>query len=470
MDRIKLENICIWKIVFVVFAAIATATASWAQTFNTLVNFNGTNGSEPYAAVVQGTDGNLYGTTVFGGALGFGSVFKMTPTGTLTTIYSFTNSNDGRYPYAPLLLGFDGNFYGTASGGGANNFYGTVFRVTPSGTFATLHSFDSTDGSAPVAGLIQASDGTFYGTTESDGANLKGTVFKMTAKGALTTMHSFDGTDGAYPMGALLQGMDGNFYGTTYQGGANNLGTVFKISPAGTFSSLHSFAGYPSDGSEPYSALLQAANGTFYGTTWEGGSNDNGAVFTMNSAGVVTPFHSFDGTDGGNPGAPLIQATNGNFYSVANAAGATSTGCTEGCGTLFEITPAGVFTILENFDKTNGAFPFGALVQSTNGTVYGAASQGGSSNLGVVFSMAAGLGRFVQTLPTSGKAGSKVIILGNNLTGATAVTFNGTAATFTVVSSTEITTTVPTGATTGKIVVTTPHGILKSNVAFRITG
>lgn len=459
----------ILKITLLVLGMVAaSATIAHAQTLNTLASFDGTNGSEPYVAVVQGLDGNFYGTTLYGGAGGYGSIFKITPAGTLTTIYSFKNGNDGRYPYAPLLLGLDGNFYGTASSAGASGLWGTVFKVTPSGTFTTLHSFERTDGATPVAGLVQANTGILYGTTQSGGTNNDGTIFKITTTGHLTTLHNFDQTDGAYPMGALYQGINGDFYGTTYQGGTNGLGTVFKISSTGTFTSLYSFAGYPSDGSEPYAALVQASNGSFYGVTWEGGSNDNGAIFKMTSAGAVTLEHSFDGSDGGNPGAPLIQATDGNFYGTANAGGVSSSGCVEACGTIFKMTPTGTFTMLENFDATNGAYPFGALLQGTNGTFYGTTQQGGTSNQGIVFSLSVHLVPFVSPLPTSGKVGATVTILGSNLTSATAVTFNGTTATFTVVSNTEITATVPTGATTGKIEVTTAHATLKSNVSFRV--
>jgi uncharacterized repeat protein (TIGR03803 family) len=470
MDLISFKQ-NIWKISLIVLGIVAaSATAAYAQTLTTLASFDGTNGNEPDAAVVQGVDGNFYGTTVFGGALGYGSVFKMTPAGTVTTLYSFTDADDGRYPYAPLLLGFDGNFYGTTSGAGASGLWGTVFKITPGGTLTTLHSFERTDGSVPVAGLVQADNGTLYGTTLEGGANEDGTIFKISTSGNLTTLHNFDETDGASPNGALYQGTDGNFYGTTYAGGTNSIGTVFKISPTGSFTSLHSFTGYPTDGSEPYSALVQASNGTFYGNTWEGGASDYGSIFKMSSAGVVTLEHSFDGTDGGNPASPLIQATNGNLYGTADGAGASSSGCVEGCGTIFEITPGGVFTLLETFDSTNGAYPLASLLQGTNGTLYGTTSKGGTDNDGIVLSLNVRLGPFVALLPNSGKVGATVTILGNNLTGATAVSFNGTDATFTVVSKTEITATVPTGATSGKIQVTTPHATLKSNVSFRVIG
>jgi len=368
----------------------SAAIASPAQTFTTLVSFNRSNGADPYLGhLVQGFDGNFYGTTSKGGANGPGTVFKITPSGTLTTIYSFcaqTNCTDGAFPYGGLVLATNGNFYGTTLWGGSSTNTncsnccgcGTVFEITASGTLTTLYSFcvqtNCTDGTFPYAGLVQATNGNFYGATLGGGANSSGTVFKITASGTLTTLYSFcaqtDCTDGAFPYAGLVQATNANFYGTTAQGGSSTncnggCGTVFKISPSGTLTTLHSFAG--TDGSIPEEGVVQATNGNFYGTTAFGGSSDN---------------------------------------------------CFEGCGT--------------------------------------------------VFGLSVGLGSFVETLPTSGKVGAKVIILGNNLSGATSVTFNGTAATFTVVKSTEIVTAVPTGATTGTVIVTTPKKKLKSNVAFRV--
>jgi len=175
---------------------------------------------------------------------------------------------------------------------------------------------------------------------------------------------------------------------------------------------------------------------------------------------------SFDGTDGFEPVGGLIQATDGNFYGTTYLGGASDE------GTVFKITSAGTLTTLHSFCSesgcADGGTPGGALVQGTNGTFYGATAGGGTNDDGTVFSLAVGLGSFVETLPTSGKVGAAVTILGTNLTGATSVTFNGKAATFTVVSSTEITTTVPTGATTGKVKVVTPSRTLSSNVSFRV--
>ncbi len=252
-----------------------------------------TDGEYPVAGLVQGTDGNFYGTTPEGGANGGGTVFKITPTGTLTTLYSFCAQNncaDGANPAAGLVQATDGNFYGTTYAGGANG-YGTVFKITPSGTLTTLYSFCSkggcADGSYPEAGLVQATDGNLYGTTFAatfdGGANGDGTVFKITPSGTLTTLYSFSGPDGANPWAGLVQATDGNFYGTTYAGGANGDGTVFKTPLTGILTTLHSFDG--TDGAGPEAGLVQATDGNFYGTTFYGGTNGAGTVFRLVSVG-----------------------------------------------------------------------------------------------------------------------------------------------------------------------------------------
>jgi uncharacterized repeat protein (TIGR03803 family) len=443
-----------------------------AQTFTTLVNFDGTDGSEPFVCLVQGTDGNLYGTTSGGGANGSGTVFKMTPSGTLTTLYSFcsqTNCTDGGEPAAGLVLATDGNFYGTTFYGGANS-AGTVFKITPGGTLTTLHSFGGIDGTMPATGLVLATDSNLYGTTFV-GAKGYGTVFKITSGGTLTTLHSFALTEGENPSGALIQASDGNLYGTTYAGGANGIyGTVFKITTGGALTTLHSFNG--TDGFNPFAGLIQAADSNFYGTTLSGGANGGGIVFRITSTGTLTTLYSFCGqtncTDGATPYAPLVQATDRNLYGTTSAGGGAS-----GDGTVFKVTSGGTLTTLHSFLGSDGDRPLGGLFQATSGTFYDTTEYGGTSiacpsGCGTVFSLAVGLGPFVETVPTTGKVGHLVLILGNNLTGSTSVTFNGTAATFTVVSSTEIKTTVPSGATTGSVSVVTPGGTLQSNVRFRV--
>jgi uncharacterized repeat protein (TIGR03803 family) len=451
---------------------VTTAVALPAQTFTLLHSFNNADGASPfYSGLVQGIDGNFYGTTKYGGAFTDGTVFKITPSGTLTTLHSF-NSTDGANPFSGLVQAINGNFYGTTNIGGGNSCgCGTVFEITPSGRLTTLHVFtDFPDGNGPFGTLIQAMDGNLYGTTTFGGAHRQGTVFQVTPSGTLTTIFSFctptSCANGDAPSASLVQATDGNFYGTTYLGGIgqgiSSYGTVFEITPSGTLTTLHEFDS--TDGSNPNVGLVQASNGNFYGTTALGGTTGNGTLFKITPSGTLTTLYNFSATNpdpgGGNR---LIQATDGNLYDTSYGGGVN------GYGTIFEFTPPGTLTILHSFDSTDGAFLYAGLIQATDGNFYGTTDNGGANLLGTVFSLSVGLGPFVETRPTSGKVGGKVEILGNNLTGATSVTFNGVAAVFKVVSSTFITTTVPTGATTGKVKVVTSGGTLSSNVPFRVS-
>jgi uncharacterized repeat protein (TIGR03803 family) len=504
--------------IILVFCA-ATAIASPAQTTSTLVDFDGANGASPFSSLVQGNNGNFYGTTSIGGANvcnyqvqneGCGTVFKITPAGALTTIYSFCSQpdcTDGADPLAGLVLGTDGNFYGTTNIGGGpqvciyldqEESCGTVFKITPAGVLTTLYSFCShgnpcTDGQLPQAALTQGTDGNFYGTTYLGGAYGYGSVFQITPTGVLTTIYSFCAQrgciDGTNPSAGLVLGTDGNLYGTTLLAGANcnpiegncGGGTVFKITPTGTLTTLYSFCAQPgcTDGSNPTAALVQATNGNFYGTTSEGGDVTGpdpygyGTVFEITAGGVLTVLHRFEVADGQAPIAGLAQATDGNFYGTAIFGGAYS------YGSVFKITPTGTLTTLYSFCAqpgcTDGSNPRTALVQTTNGNLYGTTELGGTSvclldnqGCGTVFDLSVGLGQFVETNPTSGPVGQPVTILGTSLTGTTTVRFNGTAAMFMVVSGSEITTTVPGGATTGTVEVTMPSGTLNSNVAFNV--
>ena len=444
----------------------ATPAASTAQTFTALVRFTPAEGIFPgYVELSQGTDGNLYGTTSENGPKRYGSFFGVTPGGALTVRYGFDGSH-GRAPFAGVILARDGNFYGTTEEGGANNgapHRGTIFKITPGGALTILHTFDTTDGTIPYAPLVQAMDGELYGTTAYGGPPNNGcfrgscgTIFKITPGGNFTMLHAFGGGDGANPYNGLIQAADGSFYGTTYGGGANacaqinggGCGTVFKIPSGGAFTVLHNFDG--TDGSGSFAGLVQGTDGNFYGTTAFGGAYGYGTVFKITPERSFTTLYSFPSNGG--PMGTLIQATDGNFY------GTTAYG-----GTIFSITPDGALTTLYTLGYYDGASPYG-LVQATDGNFYGITDEG----YGTVFKLSTGLGPFVKTVSTSGKVGDAIIILGTSLTSATGVTFNGIAADFTVGSASEISTTVPAGATTGKVQVTTPGGTLLSNVAFHV--
>jgi uncharacterized repeat protein (TIGR03803 family) len=346
-----------------------------AGSLTNLHTFLNADGSQPVAHLIEATDGNFYGTTY--GNPGGGSVFRIDPSGALTPVHTFSGA-EGSHPLGGLIEGTDGAFYGTTQYGGESD-SGTVFRVTSAGGFSTLHSFAGTDGASPLAGVIQAGDGDFYGTTGNGGAHEYGTVFRMTPSGTVTTLHSFaNDTDGAFPQGSLIQATDGNFYGTTVTGGAWGNGTVFRITSAGTLTTLYSFD-LGAAGGYPYAALMQAADGNFYGTTAGGGANGFGTVFRITPSGTLTTLHSFTHADGSSPLAELIQSADGNFY------GATETGGENDNGTVFRITPAGAVTTLHSFAGTDGAGPFGGLLRATNGNFYGTTIGGGSGRGGVIF-------------------------------------------------------------------------------------
>ncbi len=465
------------------FVLLATATAAPAQRFKTIYDFDSSR--QPVGGLIQATDGNLYGTTVGGGANSYGTVFRITLSGALTTLYSFCSQqpdcSDGSEPLAPVIQGSDGSFYGTTSSGGTD-YYGTVFSITPSGTLTILHRFSGyTDGAGPYAGLIQATDGNFYGTTLVGGTYWGGTVFRITPEGTLETLYNFcpqppECPDGAYPYSGLVQGPDGALYGTTAEGGAYaNNGTVFKITLRGALTTLHSFDSI--DGTYPWGSLIEATYGNFYGVTSRGGNSDAcsegcGTLFEVTPSGTFRTLYRFDLTDGDDPWPALIRATNGDLYGTT-LEGGTGTGCAFGCGTAFRISRKGRLTTLYNFCSLSGCADGNApqgVLQDTNGSLYGTTGGGGLGFYsGTAFRLSEGLGGpFVETQTTAGKVGSAVNILGTDLTGATSVTFNGTTATFTVASPSLITTTVPAGATTGTVQVVTPGGALSSNAPFRV--
>ena len=479
---------------YALFLLCATTTiASSAQTFTDLLSFDGTDGALPYAGLVQGTDGDFYGTTYNGGTYGYGAVFKITAAGKLTTLYSFCPGEictDGQYPNAGLVQATNGNLYGTTLYGGPNG-DGNIFEITPAGKLTSIYLFCPKvsicpDGSAPYAGLVQAANGRLYGATTAGGiGNCEqggcGTIFEITLSGTLTTLYSFCSVvnsqgycaDGSAPFSGPVQAANGNFYGTTEAGGAYNQGTFFEMTPSGKLTTLYSFcaqvdgSGNCTDGNYPLAAPFQASNGNLYGTTYFGGPSNFGTAYEITPAGKLTTLHSFCSrpscADGAASKASLIQATDGTLY------GTTGGGGSSGAGTIFSMSPSGKLATLHTFSGSDGDIVNAGLVQGTNGILYGTAVYGGTSGDGTVFSVAVGLGPFVETRPTLGMVGTKVTILGTNLMDATSVTFNGTAAVFKVVSDSLITTTVPTDATTGFVTVTIPSGTLTSNTKFRVT-
>ena len=299
-----------------------------------MYSFNGFDGGHPEAALTQGSDGNLYGTTEYGGLFGNGTIFSVTTNGALTTLYSFGNA-DGSNPSAALAQGADGNLYGTTLNGGTNG-DGTLFSITPGGVFSTLASFNSpVTGGNPNAPLIQAADGNFYGVTPVGGLFNQGTVFSVTTNGAITVLDSFNGTNGGSPFGALVQNGDGNFYGVTLYGGQYGVGSVFAVSSTGALTTVASLTGvnaYPH-------GLLWGPDGKFYGTSQFGGSTDFGTIFSVTTNGVVSTVASFNFyTTGGYPGSALALGADGAMY-----------GTTVGGGTFLSSLFNGTSGSLESF-------------------------------------------------------------------------------------------------------------------------
>jgi uncharacterized repeat protein (TIGR03803 family) len=456
-----------------------------AGAITTLYNFAGTDGSSPSSGLTLGTDGNFYGTNYGGGVSNAGTIFKITPTGVLTTLHSFTGS-DGVNPYSPPVQGKNGSYYGVTAGS-------TAYSITSSGTFKLLTTSLPGRSFAP---LILASDGNFYGTTAEGGTFNDGTVFRMSATGAFKIIYSFDGTHGSNPHGPVVQGSDGFLYGTTSSGGsiASAAGVVFKLSTGGAITVLHEFDGTSTtDGYSPIPGLVAATDGNFYGATTSGnaGSALYGTLFKITKSGAYSVLYVFDFTHGANQSATSMQHTNGILYGLPSG-GAGGVGVfyslaegispfvslmtTSGtAGQTVEILGNGLtgttsvmfgsgsasFTVVSNTYMT-------AVVPAsgTTGTVT-VTTPSGTLKSKQIFKVIPVISSFS---PTSGPVGTQVTITGTGLTGATKVTFGGVKATsYTVNSGTQITAAVPTGAKTGKIGVTTAGGIANSKTIFTVT-
>ena len=326
----EMKILMLWLVVITVAAP--------AQTLTTLASFDASNGSQPVASLVQGLDGNLYGTTQTGG-VGQGVVFRVTETGSLSSIFTFCVAHlcaDGSSPLSSLVLAPNGTFYGTTQLGGTNG--GTIFRMSALGNQSVLHNFcsapDCADGSSPQSGLALGNSGNFFGTTKNGGSNGQGTVYRISSSGVLASLYSFcaqtNCIDGSAPEGQLVLSNDGNFYGTTSSGGAHGItlagGTIFKISPQGALTKLYDFCSRNrcADGAAPIAPLVQGTDNNFYGVTPAGGASlhcttNCGVVFRITGMGKLTTLYDFCSqiacTDGFLP-TTLIQATDGNFYGT----------------------------------------------------------------------------------------------------------------------------------------------------------
>jgi uncharacterized repeat protein (TIGR03803 family) len=363
------------------FGAAGCALPARAQTLVVLHTFTGTggDGATPYAPPVVDPAGSVFGTTNKGGSAGYGTVYKFDPSAGYSVVYSFTNSaGDGAYPWAGLTWDSAGNLYGTTNIGGSYG-YGTAFKLDPSGKETVLHSFTDFDGSLLTAGVIRDATGNLYGTTNEGGQGL-GVVFKLNPSGHLGEyVFPRSGSAGSTPWGNLVSDRKGNLYGTTVDGGYSGSGTVFMLDAHNHETVLHSFTQSfgTADGLYPYAGLTMDGNGNFYGTTLLGGTFGQGTVFMMDSSGAVTVVYSFTNSDGdgANPYASVVLDGRGNLY------GTTSGGGTYGYGTVFKLDPSGKETVLHSFAYDEGS-PFGGVVLDKSGDLYGTTYFGGNAGTG----------------------------------------------------------------------------------------
>jgi uncharacterized repeat protein (TIGR03803 family) len=449
---------------------ISLGVSANAQTVTTVFNFSGSS-VDPVGVLAQGRDGNFYGVTV---APSIGTIYKVSASGTFTLLHSLL-STEGQSCNG-LILGTDGNFYGTCFYGGDNgNSTGSFIKVTPAGTLTVPHYFDgtfsgTTDGCYPRGMPVQASDGNFYGTTQLCGLNDQGIAYKISPAGVFTVIHAFTGTDGGQPEGTLIQGSDGNLWGTTYAGGPTGSGTIFKMTLSGTVTSVYQFNGCGVQGCNPVAGLVQGNDGNFYGVAQSGGANNEGAAFKVTPSGTQTVLHNFSvaADNGAYPQLPLTLGTDGNFYGIASDC--FGGGCSS--ADIFEVTPRGVFTDVYNFTNfggNNNSLPFSPLLLATTGKFYSTTEQAGATQSGTFYSLTDGQHSFVNLLMKSGKVGANVQILGQGFSGSSVVEFDGVAATgVTRNGSTFLQATVPAGALTGSVTVTTGATTLTSFSTFKV--
>jgi uncharacterized repeat protein (TIGR03803 family) len=449
-------------------------------TYKVLYDFDTVHGSTPIGGLALGADGNLYGTTEEGGAHGLGNIFKITPAGALTVLYDFMGTADGGHPVSPLMVGFDGMFYGTS-------YPGMSYKISPAGVFHVIGTIPGTT----YGPLLQANDGSFYGVTEFDGTNSAGTVYKITGK-TYKILHSFDTATGSYPVGGLVQGADGNFYGTTTAGGTTNAGVLYRITPTGTYTVLVNFDGvHPGAGYQTYAGLIAGSDGNLYGATIWGGQFGYGVIFSLTTGGGYTPLYSFSAPLGDGAYTTPVLHTNGEIF------GMTARGGAAGKGVIYSFSDG-----LPPFAKpVNRSGPVGATVNIlgtglalTTGVKIGgtpasfhvvsdsyltAKVPAGTTGPVTVTTSAATLqsGRIFKVTPkitginpTNGKVNDSVVISGTGLVQTTAITVGkGKVTSFTRNSDTQLILTVPATATTGKITVTTPGGTAASAAIFTVT-
>jgi uncharacterized repeat protein (TIGR03803 family) len=422
-----------------------------AQTYQDLYDFGAAGCCPSPSLMAQGRDGNIYGTTSTGGTANKGTVYRITPAGVLTVLRSFDGTH-GATPVGGLTLGLDGNFYGTTEFGGTNS-YGTIFKISPAGVLTVYYEFTgTTDGGYPVSPLMIGFDGNFYGTS------YPGYAFKMSPQGVFQVITKIPGTT----YGPLLQARNGSFYGVTEFNGTHGGGTIYRITGT-TATTIHNFD--QTTGSYPVGGLVEGTDGNLYGTTTAGGGTNAGVIYRITPAGAYSTMLSFDGVhtlDGYQANAGLIAGADGNLY------GATVWGGKFGYGVIFSMTTSGAYSVLYSFDAPHGDGAYATPMQHTSGKIYGTTTRGGVGGMGVVYGFSDGLSSFAELTSSTGVVGKTVGILGRGFSGASSVQFNGTPASFQVVSNTFMTAIVPSGET-GFVTIDTTSGNLVSSKVFRVT-
>jgi uncharacterized repeat protein (TIGR03803 family) len=452
-------------IAVIIFTLLAVVSAN-AQTYVDLHDFNcAIEGCGPtnVSLLAQGRDGNIYGTASSGGTHGDGTVFKITPKGALITLYNFSGS-DGYFPQGGLVLGMDGNLYGTTEF--ATNNAGTIFKITPAGILTTLHTFagGTTDGAWPLTSPTLGSDGNLYGVTGVNQGTQTGIAYEYSPISGYKILGNLTNSlPGSAFWAPLIRGIDGSFYSTTYAGGTNGSGTVYSLSSTGSVNVIYDFD--TTHGGWGYAPVVQDSQGNLYGTEAQGGTLGGGVVFKVTTAGGITTLNNFTDYCPGQsygcvPVGGLVLGSDQNLY------GSTYRGGPGNDGVLFKITKSGTYTQLVTLDGTDGAAIESTAIQHTNGIIYGVTSTGGAYGGGVLYSLNVGMKAFVALLFNSGKVGATVGVLGQGLKTTKSVLFNGKSATFKVVSNNYLTAVVPSGATTGFVTVKTSTSSFKSNRQF----
>jgi uncharacterized repeat protein (TIGR03803 family) len=394
MRKISMKSPKTFRSLCLAVTAITSSLAvcAQAQTVTYLAHFNGTNGNGPSGPVVQASDGNFYGTTVHGGVNAQGNVFRMTPSGKITSIYSFcskANCADGQFPTTGPVLGTDRNLYGVTYEGGDGSSSGTIYKMTLSGKITTIYTFKCSgstcaNGELPT-GISLGSDGNFYGTTTFGGANINGVLFKISPAGKFTLLHTFcsstNCSDGQIPVFPPFQGTDGNFYGTTNGGGSFGVGVVYKLTLAGAYKVIKSFCEPSASCNTGFypTTVVQDGSGNLFGTTANNGSFNSGTVFEITSANKFKVFHTFSFNGGQAPTKGLTLAKDGNFYGVGINDDNFAT--TAGFGSIFKVTPNGGFSIVHTFNNN----PNGPLYQAADGNLYGVTDGDGSTDFGAIY-------------------------------------------------------------------------------------